>query len=199
MRDDPETSSTLLHRLKSCADEDAWEEFTRLYGPLLQRWVRHSGIPASDVQDLVQVTTLAVFRALPKLDYRRGYKGGFRGYLLQCVRSKVADYWRAKKRRPIHTRLWDNTESSENDPQAEVWDREYTEYFLQQTFDAVRPKVPTETWRLFLLYVKKEKTTEELAGEFGISTQAVHLRVWRVIEKLREHIQRIDPDLWPEF
>lgn len=193
------TSSSLIQRLKSREDEDAWEEFCALYQPLLEQYVRRTGVPAADVADVVQNLLLSVYSALPQFEYQRGYKGGFRGYLFQCIRSKVMDYWRSRKRRAPHVSLIEECDPSEADPQTDMWDRQYTEYFLQKSFEAVRPSIPDETWELFLASLKGDPDfTEDWSRRLGISSQAVHSRVFRVVEKLREHVRRIDPELWPE-
>jgi len=48
------TSLTLLHRVRRCDDQAAWERFVALYTPLLFRWAQRAGLSDDDAADLVQ-------------------------------------------------------------------------------------------------------------------------------------------------
>lgn len=52
------TSLTLLERLRSPSDQEAWSRFARLYTPLLYYWCRRAGLQEQDSADLVQDVTL---------------------------------------------------------------------------------------------------------------------------------------------
>lgn len=197
--DNVPTSSSLIERLKLRNDEQAWEEFCTIYQPFLLGWVKRTGVPANDADDIVQTTLLSVYNAIPGLEYERGYRGGFRGYLRTAVHSKVADYWRKARRSPPHLRLLDEIDAVQADQQAVIWDHEYMHYFLEQCLQEVRPHIADDTWEIFTSYVLKQVSAEELAQWHGTTLQAIYSRVHRVVDKLREHIGRIDPDLWPDL
>ena len=59
----PETRDTLLARLRDPADMQAWSEFTRLYEPVITRFVAGRGVQAADAQDICQHVLWAVARA----------------------------------------------------------------------------------------------------------------------------------------
>jgi hypothetical protein len=50
----PETSVTLLNRLQNPHDQEAWEPFLHLYGPLLREWIRVRGLSLAAAEDIVQ-------------------------------------------------------------------------------------------------------------------------------------------------
>ena len=52
-------SSTLLERLKARRPE-AWQRLVDLYGPVVYRWCRWSGVGAGDVPDVVQEVFTAI-------------------------------------------------------------------------------------------------------------------------------------------
>ena len=64
------TPASLLDRLRSPADADAWVRFVRLYTPFLYHWARKRGLSADDTADLVQEVFTQLLKALPTFTYR---------------------------------------------------------------------------------------------------------------------------------
>ncbi len=61
-----ETRISLLERLQASHANDAtWQEFVGRYANLLKRWCRQWGVGASDIDDVVQETLIAVVSSLP--------------------------------------------------------------------------------------------------------------------------------------
>ena len=77
------TSESLLFRLQPAnngqLDQSAWEEFVRLYTPLMFYWARKTGLTTTDASDLVQDVITRVFQKLP--DFRYDSSKSFRGWL----------------------------------------------------------------------------------------------------------------------
>lgn len=51
---DPETRQSLLVRLRDRDDARAWEDFVKIYEPLLYRLIRRRGLQHADAQELTQ-------------------------------------------------------------------------------------------------------------------------------------------------
>jgi len=66
--DSASVSSTLLDQLRSGRPE-AWGRLVRLYGPVVHRWCRRSGLNAEDAADVLQEVLAAVLLHLP--DFHR--------------------------------------------------------------------------------------------------------------------------------
>ena len=49
-----DTSVSMLERPAGAPTDDDWRRLDELYRPLLRTWVARVGVPASDVDDLVQ-------------------------------------------------------------------------------------------------------------------------------------------------
>ena len=89
----PATSPTLLRAIAADPESPRWNDFARLYGPVVRRCLARTGaagrpLGAADRDDLVQETFLAVARALPGFRYDPA-RGRFRGYLATVVRNLV--------------------------------------------------------------------------------------------------------------
>lgn len=63
------TSESLLIRLKSANDFQAWSRFVELYTPLIFFWARKTGLQTQDASDLVQDVLALVFQKLPEFRY----------------------------------------------------------------------------------------------------------------------------------
>ena len=89
------TSSSLLERVKA-QDPEAWQQLVKLYGPLIYRWCRRSGLQGSDAADIAQDTFAAVASGIA--GFQRETPGGsFRGWLRTIVQHKVCDHFRRRK------------------------------------------------------------------------------------------------------
>ena len=85
-------SSTLLEQLRSGRPE-AWKRFVPLYGPIIYRWCRRSGLVAEDAADILQEVLLAVLLHLT--EFRRDRtQDSFSGWLAAITRNKVRDHYR---------------------------------------------------------------------------------------------------------
>ena len=85
-------SSSLLGRVK-IQDPQAWERLAELYGPVVYRWCRKSGLKAEDAVDVVQ----EVFRAVMThvAEFRRECPAdSFGAWLRTITRNKVRDLFR---------------------------------------------------------------------------------------------------------
>lgn len=57
------TSSSLLVRVKA-RDQEAWTRLVRLYGPLVDFWLRRAGLQSADAHDVLQDVFQAVARQI---------------------------------------------------------------------------------------------------------------------------------------
>ena len=91
------TSESLLLRLNTLAhdsiDQSAWQEFVKIYTPLIFSWAQKIGLSDTDASDLVQDVLLLAFQKLPQFSYDR--QMSFRGWL----RTVTVNRYREKRRR----------------------------------------------------------------------------------------------------
>jgi RNA polymerase sigma factor (sigma-70 family) len=95
-RDVPETSFSLLERLRLSSDAAAWQRLVELYTPYVQGWLHRQNVQAADVEDLTQEVLYSVFRALPDFqhDLRRGT---FRRWLRTITVNQLRSFWRTRR------------------------------------------------------------------------------------------------------
>src|SRR5262245_35963219 len=97
--DSPQTRASLLVQLRDGANHAAWQEFIKLYGPVVYGFARKRGLQDADAADLMQEVMRSVSTAIGRLEYDRN-QGTFRGWLFTITRNKVFNFLSARRIRP---------------------------------------------------------------------------------------------------
>jgi RNA polymerase sigma-70 factor (ECF subfamily) len=176
------TPASLLDRLRSPADAEAWVRFVRLYTPFLFHWARKRGLPADDTADLVQEVFAQLLKALPTFTYDP--KRSFRAWLAVVVGNK----WRElnRKRRPQTVPAADLAERPS--PPDEFDDREYRTHIASRALRLIQDEFATPTWQAFWAVVVDERPAKEVAAKLGLSPNAIYLARARVLRRLRAEL-----------
>ena len=193
MEPTPTTRPSLLVRLRTPDDAEAWDLFVAVYGPLLRRFARRHGLQEADIDDVTQDVLRAVAGAAGALEHRPG-RGAFRRWLFTVARSKVIDFY--KKARCCPRGAGDSDAAGRL---AEVpapneepdWDREYERQVFGWAADRVRPEFREGTWRAFWLTAVEGRPGPEAAAELGVSLGAVHVARSRVLARLRAVVREL--------
>jgi RNA polymerase sigma-70 factor (ECF subfamily) len=184
-----ETSVSLLERLGSAPNDDDWRRLHDLYQPLLRSWMARAGVPASDVDDLVQDVLLVVFRKVAGFE-RRG-QGAFRAWLRAILAYQLRDYFRGQKYRPTATgdsdflRRLDELELPDS-ALSRLWDREHDEHVVASLMERVQGDFAPATWQAFLRHVQEGEPAGQVAEALGLSLNSVLLAKSRVLKRLRQ-------------
>src|SRR3954447_22317219 len=99
MQESPATRASLLVRLRDGDDAGAWQEFVRLYAPVVYGFARKRGLQDADAADLMQEVLRSVARNAGRMadDPKRGT---FRGWLYTVTRNKVYNFLSGQRNRP---------------------------------------------------------------------------------------------------
>ena len=180
-------SSTLLERLKARRPE-AWERLVDLYGPVVYRWCRWSGVWAGDVPDVVQEVFTAV--ATHIADFHRQRPGdSFTAWLRTITRNKVYDHFR-KRQGHVQAQLGSDAQEamrSIREPQGPCVDHPpgADAAILPHALELVRAEFENRTWEAFWRAVIEGQSPAHIAEDLGMSVQAVYKAKSRVLRRLR--------------
>jgi RNA polymerase sigma-70 factor (ECF subfamily) len=183
----PDTRESLILRLPTQTDAQAWREFVAIYEPLLFRFARRRGMQEADAREIAQNVFLAVAGAIPrwKPDPDRG---PFRAWLFRIARNQLIHYvtkhhrYRASGKTAEWEALQQVPHSSDGlDEIAQDYRREM---FLLAAAQ-VRDSFQESTWKAFWGTAVLGRSVEEVAKEAGISPGAVYIAKCRVTAKLK--------------
>ena len=187
----PETSCSLLERLRDGNDDRAWQRLVEVYTPVLHAWLRrYDVLSPADVDDLVQDVLLTVSKEMPRFRPNDA-PGSFRGWLRTILVNRLRNFWRARNHRPQAIGGSDFLDQLEQlgDGQSQasqLWDREHDRQVMQRLFALVEPRFAPETWRAFRRQMVDGLSAEAVAAEQGMPLHSVYAAKSRVLKALRE-------------
>jgi len=183
------TSSSLIRRVKA-HDQAAWQRLVRLYGPLVDSWIRRSNVQAADRQDLFQDVFTAVFHGIA--GFRKDLPGDtFRGWLRVVTRHKVIDHFRRCSTETPGiggSDIWRKLEAipfPEEDSDAEA---DAVQDLRLRALGMIQAEFEVRTWQMFWRVVVGCEPASEVAADCGVSPSAVRLAKSRVLRRLREEL-----------
>ena len=190
--DSPLTRASLLVQLRDGANHAAWQEFAKLYGPVIYGFARKRGLQDADAADLMQDVMRSVSSAIARLDYDRN-QGTFRGWLFTITRNKIFNFFSARRVRPqgsgdtTTNRLLD-TQPDTSDG-ADVWEMEYQRRLAALAMERVKSEFQENTWRAFWLTAVEGVAVTDVAQQIGISPGAIYVAKSRVLARLKEEVE----------
>jgi RNA polymerase sigma-70 factor (ECF subfamily) len=179
------TPGSLLERLRTGADAEAWARLVRLYTPLLFHWALRQHLQGADAEDLVQDVLLVLYRKLP--GFRYDPARSFRGWL----RTVLLNKWRERQRRApephkAYAPLEDRAGPEESDGLEET---EYREHVVGRALQLIKADFPEATWKAFWEVTVAGRPAAEVAAELGITPNAVYVSKFRVLQRLRTELK----------
>lgn len=194
MRDFPETSHSLIARVKDLADGAAWAEFLGIYRPVVYRLARNRGMQDADAQDVTQRVFLSVSQAID------GWEPGpnrppFRAWLVTVTRNAITKAL-ARSRPDVGAggssvvELLD--EVLADDPQATAeFVLESRREALRWASEQIRSEFSETTWKLFWQTAVQGSSVAEIVAATGRSPGAIYMARFRVLQRLKEKVQEV--------
>ena len=198
MQESPATRASLLVRLRDGSDAAAWQEFVRLYAPVIYGFARKRGLQDADAADLMQEVLRSVSSAAGRLEYDPS-RGTFRGWLFTVTRNKVLNFLESRNRRVLGSgdsrvqgRLEQHPESDGN--LSAEWNADYQRNLAARAMERVKSEFQAATWDAFIQTAVDGRQPAEVSRRVGLSVGAVYVAKSRVIARLRQEIERLQGD-----
>ncbi|MBM3967163.1 MAG: sigma-70 family RNA polymerase sigma factor [Planctomycetes bacterium] len=191
MSEFPQTRFSLIAKIKSKEDLDAWDQFVLIYRPVVYRMARRRGMQDADAQDLVQNVLIRVANAIDGWE-KMVPETKFRHWLRKIARNTILT---ALSRRPKDVAVGGSEISDLFAGQAEaesLFERELAteterEHYLRAAA-VVKKAVDPDTWQAFELTVVSGHACEDVAKTVGKSVGSIYAARSRVMRRLREQI-----------
>ena len=195
MKPDDTTRLTLLLRLRDRSDKLSWDEFHERYGELLYRYARGRGASHVDAEDIVQDVEMALFKAMEGFEYdvRRGR---FRGYLRSAVVHAVGRQAskQAREHAGFDPAAIDFVAAVREASADAQWEREWRLHRLRWALRSVAGEFEDKTLQAFEAHALGGLSVEETAEKLELSKASVYQAKSRVIKRLKERLDSLDPD-----
>jgi RNA polymerase sigma factor (sigma-70 family) len=197
MTANPDTRESLILRLPSASDAQAWREFIEIYEPLLFRFARRRGLQDADAREVAQGVFLAVAKSVERWQPDK-QRGRFRAWLFKIARNHLINYISKQTR---HQAVGGTEElgvlhaiASPANDSLESLEADYRREMFRLAAAQVRDSFQPNTWSAFWMTSVLEKPVEEVAKELGLTQGAVYIARSRVIAKLKDTIQSWEND-----
>ena len=193
----PDTSHSLIARVKDLGDGAAWAEFLGIYQPVVLRMARRRGLQDADAQDVMQQVFLSISRSI------EGWIPGelqppFRAWLTTIARNAIT---KVLARRPRDAASGSTSMAelleSQPDPQettAEIL-AEARKELVRWATEQIRSEFSESTWNVFWRTAIEGVPIAEVAKSTGRSAGAVYVARYRVIARLKEKVLEVS-QLW---
>jgi RNA polymerase sigma-70 factor (ECF subfamily) len=192
----PETRHSLLVRLQRGVDQEAWQEFVKIYRPVILRMARHKGLQHADAEDLAQQVLLSVAAAIGQWrpDAERAK---FRTWLARVAHNRMINMLARGNRADRGSGDTDVKEQLDQQPTGEGPDsRLLALEFRRQVFRWAAEKIESEfhvsTWQAFWRTTVERQSIEEVARQQSMSPGAVYAARSRVMRRLKEQVKQFD-------
>lgn len=195
MAESDSTHLTLLLRLRSRTDHLSWREFHDRYGELLCRYARRRGASPEETEDVVQEVETSLFKALQGFAYD-GARGRFRAYLrsavVHCMARRAAR--QAKQPEALDPTKLDYLRAVNEAAQDEQWENEWRLHRLRWALRSISCEFEPATLEAFRLHALMGQSVKDTADATGLSVASVYQAKSRVLKRVKERLDQLDPD-----
>jgi RNA polymerase sigma-70 factor (ECF subfamily) len=193
----PDTSHSLIARVKDLGDGAAWAEFLGIYQPVVFRMARRRGLQGADAQDVMQQVFLSISKSI------EGWIPGdlqppFRAWLTTIARNAIT---KALTRRPRDAATGSTSMvvllDAQPDPQettAEIL-AEARKELIRWATEQIRSEFSEATFNVFWRTAIEGVPIAEVAKSTGRSAGALYVARYRVIARLKEKVLEVS-QLW---
>ena len=191
----PETSDSLIDRIKSTGHRDDWEKFVSIYRPVIYRTAVAKGLQEADAQDLSQQVLLAVASAIPRWE-KQNESTRFRHWLRRITRNAILNA--LTRCSPVEATGGSSSfkvllEQPIADADTEsLIDWEYRRELFLRAKDIVSRSVQVDTWRAFELTAIDGLTNQEASVTLGKSLGSIYTARCRVMQRLQAAVAELE-------
>ncbi|MEM9644571.1 MAG: sigma-70 family RNA polymerase sigma factor [Planctomycetota bacterium] len=193
MNDFPDTDHRLIAKIQDLGDGVSWDEFLRIYRPVVLRMARRRGMQDADAEDVMQQIFLSVVGAIGRWEAGPG-QPPFRAWLTTIARNAIT---KALSRQPrdratgsssIRARLADipDAESTRIEATAEA-----KRQLVRIAAEEIRSEFNKGTWNVFWKTAIEGRPISIVATESGMSAGAIYVARYRVMARLRQQVERV--------
>ena len=185
------TRVTLLEKLKSKYDQNAWSDFHDNYRGYIAQVINNLNVPTCDIDDLIQKVMMVSWEKIPEFEYNKD-KGLFRSWLIRITKNVVMNYFsfsdRTSKKIQAFTEDQLNQQGQTIDNSAE---KEWRIHISKLAWESIRDNYQENAQNVFDL-VTKGFTNKQISEKLELKQNTVAVFKKRITEALKDEIIRLD-------
>jgi RNA polymerase sigma factor (sigma-70 family) len=197
MSPSPETRHSLLLRLTDRTDQTAWQEFAKIYTPVVYRLALRRGLQHADAEDLSQQVLAAVAKAIDRWQvdparakFRTWLHRVAQNFIINALNRAAPD--RGAGGSTILAALGNQAAKSQAD--SDLVRLEIRREIFRWAADQIRPEFRSATWDAFWRTAIENQTVEQAATELGLSSGAIYAARSRIMRRLKERVCQFDDE-----
>jgi RNA polymerase sigma-70 factor (ECF subfamily) len=184
-------STSLVRRVKS-QDKEAWRRLARIYGPLVYRWARKSGLQAADAEDVVGEVFARVVKAVERFEHD-GRPHSFRRWLRTLASRSVLTSLQKRSSQPVGSggttaalRVRSLVEEDSHERHLETQDE--IKWVRQRAMKIIQEDYKPSYWEVFRRVSLEGEAPADVARSEGLSVWAVYKVQSRILHRLRAEL-----------
>lgn len=199
-----ETSKSLLFRVKN-GDEFSWNEFYKLYSPLVRLHGGDFGLNVEEQKELVQKVMCEIFQkdilgkysidqvpddVIYKHDPK--VKGRFRHYMRAIIGNQAKAMLRKRRANAVSIDDPEVPDVFSEDDIERKYEEEYRMLVLNDALKELKNQVESKTFAAFEMYALQNRPPKEVAEFLNISIESVYTNRSRCISKLKDIVKSLE-------
>jgi RNA polymerase sigma factor (sigma-70 family) len=196
------TRKSLLGRLQDWQDNESWRAFFDTYWRLIYNFALQRGLLHAEAEEVVQETFMAVAKSIGRFQYNPEVCS-FKSWLLTVTRSKIANQFEKRARRPV-TEPFSSDDSSRaslldrlpdkaaQDQWEGAWEEEWRKNLMESAIQRIKTRVSIEHFQMFDLFVLKNWPAREVAKVLGVTIAHVYVAKHRLSKLIRHEVQQLE-------
>jgi RNA polymerase sigma-70 factor (ECF subfamily) len=189
------TPASLLERLRTRSDHEAWSGFVQVYGPFIYAWFRSFHVQHHDACDLSQEVLATVAREMPHFRYDPS-RGSFRSWLRAIMSNRLKHFWRTRADDRVITgnEQFHVILAELEDPAGAAtrrWEQEHDSSVIPRVLMILKTDFDPTTWQAFWRLVVDELPPAQVAQEMNMSRASVYAAKSRVLRRLRQELNGV--------
>lgn len=190
----PDTRASLLLRLREARDEQAWQDFVEIYGPLISRLAKRYGLQEADAGDVSQEVLGRVAKAVQTWEHDPA-RGSFRGWLTRVTRNLTIELFRQRRRRStVHDAQAQLEQIAAPSDEDQTFDWEQRKQLFLWGAQKAAPCFAANTWQAFWQTAVEHQPVGDVARRLGMTPGAVYIARSRVMARIRTLVEQSEFD-----
>ncbi|MEW4489698.1 sigma-70 family RNA polymerase sigma factor [Thalassoglobus sp. JC818] len=176
---------------------DAWIRMTTLFGPLVHKWIRKTGLQPADIADISQEVFQAAIESIDRYQHSPEKHGSFTGWLFGITRNKIRDFFNQARAQPL--KVDQSLVESRWDPKSIVDDEvpasSIKNAVVGQAHSAakkIRDKCEPHVWQSFWRVVVNGETAVAVSEDLKLTPEAVRQACHRTVRRIQEELTRLE-------